>query len=65
MFQYTSLVNLKFFNYHNKKYSIGMPQNSIGQAVVEKYKHTLKYILSNQKEVLSTLKDGLHNASIF
>lgn len=55
MLQYTSLVNLKFFKYHNKK-------NIIGQVVIERSKHTLKYILSNQKEVLSTPRDRLHNA---
>lgn len=54
-----------FFKYHDIKNSMGIPQNSIGQAVVEKSKHTLKYILSNQKAVLSTPRDKLHNASIF
>ena len=52
----------QFFAYYNIKHIIGIPDNSIGLAVIERSNCTLKDMLNKQKGIIKASKGILHNA---
>ena len=50
-----------FFVYYNVKHITGIPNNSTGQAVIEKSNWTIKDTLNKQNGVKNTSRNRLHN----